>query len=211
MSELLTLLLNLVLALALGQILAWHYVRFAKVLGNRARFARIFPFIAGTTLLIIAVVKTSLALSVGLIGALSIIRFRTPVKEPEELAHLFLAIAVGIGFGAERSYTTVAVFAVLLVFLTIRGMNEGKQSGLHTILQVTWPKGAGTLQDLLTPVEAQCRRVDLRRADSTKETTHASLLVELDGPARVQALLTAIETALPGAETCIVERDGLEA
>ncbi len=41
-----------------------------------------------------------LMLGLGLVGALSIIRFRTPIKEPEELAYLFLAIAVGIGLGA---------------------------------------------------------------------------------------------------------------
>ena len=42
-----------------------------------------------------------LALSLGLVGALSIVRFRAAIKEPEELAYLFLTISVGLGFGAK--------------------------------------------------------------------------------------------------------------
>ena len=51
---------------------------------------------------VILIVKSSLALSLGLVGALSIVRFRTPIKEPEELIYLFLAIAIGLGFGAGQ-------------------------------------------------------------------------------------------------------------
>ncbi|HIE72395.1 MAG TPA: DUF4956 domain-containing protein, partial [Planctomycetes bacterium] len=72
------------------QVLGWHFV---QVLSNKRKLARVLMFIAATTVLIITVVASSLALSLGLVGALSIIRFRTPVKEPEELAYLFLAIA----------------------------------------------------------------------------------------------------------------------
>jgi zinc transporter ZupT len=88
--ELGTLAINLGIALVLGQVLGWHFV---QVLSNKRKLARVLMFIAATTVLIITVVASSLALSLGLVGALSIIRFRTPVKEPEELAYLFLAIA----------------------------------------------------------------------------------------------------------------------
>ena len=54
-----------------------------------------------TTMLIISIVKSSLALSLGLVGALSVIRFRAAIKEPEELTYLFLTIAIGLGFGAK--------------------------------------------------------------------------------------------------------------
>ena len=98
--------LNLAVVLVLSQLLGWHFVRYAQVLSNKRKLARVLVFIATTTLLIITVVKTSLALSLGLVGALSIIRFRTPIKEPEELAYLFLAIALGVGLGANRPWET---------------------------------------------------------------------------------------------------------
>ena len=97
-----TVLTNLVASAVLSLILAWHFVKFGSSFSNRHKFAAVLPTIALTTVLVISVVKASLALSLGLVGALSIVRFRTPVKEPEELAYLFLAIAVGLGLGADQ-------------------------------------------------------------------------------------------------------------
>jgi hypothetical protein len=105
----------------MAQILCWHYIRFANVLSNKPKFGRVLVFLSLTTFLVISVVKTSLALSLGLVGALSIIRFRTPIKEPEELAYLFLAISVGIGVGADQSFLTVLVFTLILAYMGIQG------------------------------------------------------------------------------------------
>ena len=52
-------------------------------------------------------VKSSLALSLGLVGALSIVRFRAAIKEPEELIYLFLTIAAGLGTGAGQIKITI--------------------------------------------------------------------------------------------------------
>ncbi len=59
--------------------------------------------------MLILVVKTSLALSLGFVGALSIIRFRTPIKEPEELIYLFLSIGLGLGYGANQTLITISI------------------------------------------------------------------------------------------------------
>lgn len=91
--------LNLLLGIALSVIVAWYYARFGEALSNRFKFARLLPILCLTTILVISVVKASLALSLGLVGALSIVRFRTAIKDPEELIYLFLAIAVGLGWG----------------------------------------------------------------------------------------------------------------
>ena len=61
------------------------------------------------------VVKSSLALSLGLVGALSIVRFRTPIKEPEELVYLFLAIALGLGYAAGHTLMTTVIMALILI------------------------------------------------------------------------------------------------
>lgn len=116
-----SLLLNLGVGVVLAGLLRWHFLRFASTLSNRAEFAQVFPFIVLTTVLIITVVKSSLALSLGLVGALSIVRFRTPIKEPEELAYLFMAIAMGLGLGAAQTVPTiVAALAILAVVALFR-------------------------------------------------------------------------------------------
>ena len=58
-------------------------------------------------MVMITIVKSSLALSLGLVGALSIVRFRTAIKEPEELSYAFLSIAIGLGLGADQRLTTL--------------------------------------------------------------------------------------------------------
>ena len=88
---------------------------------NPISLARIFPLLSITTTIIITVIKSSLALSLGLVGALSIIRFRTPIKEPEELVYIFLCITIGIATGANQN--KLAVIGVSLATLCIYSSN----------------------------------------------------------------------------------------
>ena len=64
-------------------------------------------------LLIVSVIKTSLALSLGLVGALSIIRFRTAIKESEQIITLLIVLAISISV-AEKEILAVIVSFVYL-------------------------------------------------------------------------------------------------
>ena len=94
----------------LAYILAKLYVRYGHAISNRKAFSRNFIVLAITTMFIISIVKSSLALSLGLVGALSIVRFRSAIKEPEELTYLFLTIAIGLGCGAGLTILTIIAF-----------------------------------------------------------------------------------------------------
>ena len=63
-----SLLINLAVGLIVSVLIKIHYRRFGSTITNREEFSNIFPFIVLTTTLIISVVKSSLALSLGLIG-----------------------------------------------------------------------------------------------------------------------------------------------
>ena len=106
---------NMVLAAILAWVLGYVYTRYGTSLSNRRRLARNFVMLAMTTMLIITIVKASLALSLGLVGALSIVRFRSAIKEPEELMYLFLCIAIGLGMGADQRTVTLLGFLTLFV------------------------------------------------------------------------------------------------
>ncbi|PIR44959.1 MAG: hypothetical protein COV10_02005 [Candidatus Vogelbacteria bacterium CG10_big_fil_rev_8_21_14_0_10_51_16] len=88
---------GLLLVALLATVLGYLYVHYGHALSDRRAFARNFVPIAAATMFIITVVKSSLALSLGLVGALSIIRFRTAIKEPEELAYLFFGYCARFG------------------------------------------------------------------------------------------------------------------
>ena len=83
-----------------------------------------FSIVALSTVLIISVVKSSLALSLGLVGALSIIRFRTPIKDPEELGYLFFIIATGLAAGAEQEIALIVSTPIILFFLYLINLNK---------------------------------------------------------------------------------------
>ena len=70
-----------------------------------------------TTYVITKVISDNLALSLGMIGALSIVRFRNPVKSPLELVIYFALITIGIAMGVNHFWSIVFVIAIILVLL----------------------------------------------------------------------------------------------
>ena len=111
------LVIQVIIGLILSLILQFQYNKYGTNLSNRSRLSKLFPVLTLTIILIISVVKSSIALSLGLVGALSIVRFRTPIKEPEELIYLFLCISIGIGLGANQTIATVVIILLILFFI----------------------------------------------------------------------------------------------
>ena len=116
--QLVALLLNLVLGFFIASIIGLHFRRYASAFCNRQDFSRLFPLLMLSVILIITVVKASLALALGLVGALSIVRFRTPIKEPEELLYLFLNIGVAVALGAGQTLAAILACLVTLMLVT---------------------------------------------------------------------------------------------
>lgn len=172
-------LLNLLLTAVLSYLLGLFYVKFGRSMSNRKTLGRNFLMIGMTTMLIITVVKSSLALSLGLVGALSIVRFRTAVKEPEELAYLFLTIAIGLGLGAGQRLITILACLVILGVLWLRTLGREVEGNKNLFLTVT-SKGDQKLTvdavvELLLP---HCTGLKLRRFDESNGAIDA--LFEVD-------------------------------
>lgn len=213
----LPLLFRTAVVLLISQIVAWHYIRFAKVLANKRKFAHVLVGLAVTTFLVITVVKTSLALSLGLVGALSIIRFRTPVKEAEELVYLFIAIAIGLGVGADRIVATIVVVTALLVYAAASSRLGPSRRFNRSLIQVHIPgdhaggrTGDELLKILLDTLGKNAENVDLRRVDTHGDEFNANLLADTRSTEDVGALLSGLREALPGATVSIIDREILE-
>ena len=112
--------LALILAGILSYLVGIIYVKYGNAVSNRRVFARNFLLVAMSTTLIIIIVKESIALSLGLVGALSIVRFRVAIKEPEEIAYLFLIIATGIGLGAFQFAATIIAVPFIISLIIFR-------------------------------------------------------------------------------------------
>ena len=112
---------SLSLAIIFASILSFAISKTTRLLVDPKQFYPLFLILIPTTTLTITIIKSSIALSLGLVGALSIIRFRTPIKEPEELAYIFIAIAIGLGLGAGQYLITTIFFVIIcLVMLVLR-------------------------------------------------------------------------------------------
>ena len=116
--------LNLLATLILCFVLRHLYIKFSSSLSNKDEFSKNFVILGITTCIVITIVKSSLALSLGLVGALSIVRFRAAIKEPEELVYLFLTITIGLGNGAGQLKVTlvglIIAFFIIIFFSKIK-------------------------------------------------------------------------------------------
>jgi hypothetical protein len=179
--------INVAIAALLAWILGRVYVRYGGSLSNRTAFARNFVLIATTTVLIISIVKSSLALSLGLVGALSIVRFRAAIKEPEELAYLFLNIAIGLGLGADQRMVTLVAFAVIVALVALRQLGrEGAASqNLYLTIGSHNPEKL-PLDSAVEILRRHCTGVDLKRFDETADELEASFRVEFDDYGRLE-------------------------
>ncbi|HAB19594.1 MAG TPA: DUF4956 domain-containing protein [Verrucomicrobiota bacterium] len=203
-------LINFLLAALLAQVLGLAYARFGHALSNRQLFGRNFVVLTMTTMLIITIVKSSLALSLGLVGALSIIRFRAAIKEPEELGYLFICIAIGLGLGAQQTIITLIAFVVLLGVIALSHWVRGREAGPNLYLTVSSPRGNGTgLPELLAGIKRHADAVKLRRFDETDSQIEASFQVAFNDVGQVEACLQHFRTTLGDTRVRFVDDRGI--
>ena len=121
-------LVNLFVTAILVSLLRLFYIRFGNAVSNRVKFSSNFLPLALATMLIIMIVKSSIALSLGLVGALSIVRFRAAIKDPEELTYLFFVIGLGLAGGANQPVLAIVSFVFILLLLFLNNQVSGKAS-----------------------------------------------------------------------------------
>jgi hypothetical protein len=202
-----TLAVNLLLSILLSSVVAWFYTRYGRSLSNRARFAQTLPVLALTTALVISIIKSSLALSLGLVGALSIVRFRTAIKEPEELLFLFVAIAIGLGVGADQRIPTIVAMAVILGYLFLRTLVTGRPMGSNLYLNVLAPASGGSFSQINDVLLRHVKSADLRRLDRSASTLQATYLIACPSDQVLVSLMDDMRAQLPECEFSFVEHD----
>jgi uncharacterized membrane protein YedE/YeeE len=211
-TSLVDLLLGLLVAAILSFVLAWHYVRYGRTYSNRRELAQVFPILVLATVLIISIVKSSVALSLGLVGALSIVRFRTPIKEPEELAYLFVAIAIGIGIGAGQVLFSVVAALVIMVVLMLRSAGSGNKQPLSLLVNLEVPRNGpdDTLfREVNGYVASQVHSSSLRRLDVRNGVMQATYFVDCGERDKAITLMEDLSGMLPNASISFVEQTSI--
>lgn len=206
------LLVSLLLAAVISFVLSWHYVRFGRTYSNRRELAQVFPILILATVLIISIVKSSVALSLGLVGALSIVRFRTPIKEPEELAYLFVAIAVGIGIGAGQLAVSSMAAVVIMLVLMLRSIGKSSRPPLGLLVNVEVARSSpndNLFREINGFVAGKAPGSNLRRLDVRDGVAQATYFVDCDEREKVIELMEGLSGMLPEAAISFVEQGGI--
>ncbi|MBI2966823.1 MAG: DUF4956 domain-containing protein [Bacteroidetes bacterium] len=178
---------GLLLTALLTWLLGKMYIRYGHSLSNRRALSRIFILLGVTTMLIITVVKSSLALSLGLVGALSIVRFRAAIKEPEELAYLFITIAIGLGMGAGFSVLTCIAFAILCVLILALNRFWHSPVNQNMYISLVLPdNGKIPCEEAVEILKKHSHLVKLKRSDDTGHGSEATFFVEFDSLAELE-------------------------
>ena len=200
--------LNMVLGLLLSVAVAWYYRSYGHVLGNRRKLAALMPALTLTTGIVSSVVKSSLALSLGLVGALSIVRFRTAIKEPEELLYLFISIAIGLGAGAEQRDIIIIGVALLLAFLSVRTVFARRTRDHNLYLSITIAdEEAGLFARVNDCLLEYVDVLDFRRLDSRDGTMQLTYFIECDDPQVVNDLVDQLKQSFPVVEISFLQQE----
>ena len=113
--------IGLVMGFIVGLVIAFVYKRCYRGVLYSPTFAMTLMMLTLITTPVVMCIKSDIALSMGMVGALSIVRFRTAVKDPMDTAYMFWALTMGILLGAELYVHALAVvlgISVILILMT---------------------------------------------------------------------------------------------
>ena len=200
------------LALYIGEL----YKRLGTSISNRDNFSGVFLMLTMVTVVIIFVVKSSLALSLGLVGALSIVRFRAAIKTSEELVYLFLCIGVGLALGAEHRLLAAVAVVIVTIFVVGRrflGRSVSRQNLLLTVIgdaeRFVDTVDTADEANVVEALERLTGGLSIQRFDLEDGQVQIRSKVSPGGPKETTQLITEIKKAFPHLQVSYVNLDSL--
>ena len=165
----------IILSLILSFLVKLTYLKVGRALNDKDYFSDTFIPLAIITTLVITVIKFSLALSLGLVGALSIVRFRAAIKEPEELVYLFFIIGIGLANGANQFLVSILATVITVSILYFRKLYNDKikinniTASSTNILQIQIKKGSNNIEEIISQLKNKVEYVKLKSLSSDEE------------------------------------------
>ena len=175
---------SLIAAALLSYLIKRFYVAYSQSLSNRDYFSDVFIPLSVITCLVISVVKFSLALSLGLVGALSIVRFRAAIKEPEELVYLFFCVAIGIATGANQIIIATASTLIVIFILYIQSIFKKRKEkdninyGSNNILKVNITNKKISAEEIIKKYEKYTTYLNLKSSFFEKNISQHVFWIE---------------------------------
>ena len=193
-------------ALGMAAVLALYIYLIYKLVTRSAFYSRDFnkslAMLPVITAGILLAMQSSFVISLGSVGALSIVRFRNAVKDPMDLVFLFWSISIGIVCGAKLYALAILLSLVLTVLVFVLDLIPAAKSPMLLVMNGSDANVEAALQPIL---KQQAKAAHVKSRNLT--TVGIDLIVELrpnDPPSLVQAC-----AALPGVQSVsLLDHDG---
>jgi uncharacterized membrane protein YhiD involved in acid resistance len=177
---------NLLMALVCGIVISASYRLTADNLNYSRAFVRAMIALSMVTALVIMVIGNNLARAFGLVGAMSIIRFRTAVKDVQDIVYIFFSLAAGmaagIGLKAVALLGTVTICAVLVVLHRIR-YTHPSDGEFIVQFQCVLGEGEPPYLDVFRRWSPKARLANMRSL-GPEDTFEVTFYVEMKDPAK---------------------------
>lgn len=165
-----TVLMNLAVSLACGIIIALVYRFIYKGPSYSASYVNSLVLLAIITTLVIMVIGNNLARAFGLVGAMSIIRFRTAVRDVQDIVYIFFALAVGMASGVGLYAIAISgTILICLVSVVLVTFNFGAPGKSEYILQIIYKPSKETENQVAAILNKFCRGIRLSNLKSGAE------------------------------------------
>ncbi len=185
LSTLMTIVVDMLLALVIGLLIYEIYKRYFNGVIYSRSFALTLIGMTVLTCMVTLAISTNIVISLGMVGALSIVRYRTAIKEPLDIMYLFWAITMGITIGASMYLLAAAGMFFMLLIVAVM---HRKQEKAHSYVMIFHGNGESEkgvlelLKDIPHGVKSRISRGD----DSEISITLDLLEKELDIADRVR-------------------------
>jgi len=189
-------------------VLSIVYTRFGQSISNRSQLSKVLVIVGLTTFIIISIVKSSLALSLGLVGALSIVRFRTAIKEPEELGYFFMAISIGLGMGANQLFPTLIGFVILMLIVILQ--SGSKLGGSITqMLLITIPEktdqSSALIENVSDIIGNSSSQLEVKRVQMNDDSISMNFLINVNTIKKLNEITQELQTLHPNIEITFLD------
>ena len=171
-SSWLTIVFSLVIAFAVGLFIAFIYRRNFRGVMYSNNFALTLIMMTLITTPVVMCIKESIQLSMGMVGALSIVRFRTAVKDPLDTAYMFWALTMGILLGAGQFFlSALCVVGIAILLTVVVHIQSGKLNSYLLVVRMadTAEKGVAQLVGSLKYYSLKSKTVSAAGIEATYE------------------------------------------
>ena len=205
--------LNLFLGGLLGLFVRGLYNRYGSVASDGEEFANMFPLFILATITVIVVVQLSLALSLGLIGALTIVRFRGPIKGPQELVYLMFCVSIGLALGAGQPMLAVVAASTVALFIVFGGAANRRAYERNLVVTVTGDAKHFFPRDAVSGLERlrKIRPFTLQRLDQGGGGVEARGIVTIESAEDADNVLAELRKELSDLRVSSVDVDDVQA